>query len=216
MYASSSNGAVVDIDLEGGALYLDRTIAYPEGGGQPSDIGYIRHDGKTIRFDHVSKEGGRVLLHSDFPSINIDTVVKHHIHEEDRIKLSSISLGDNVSIFIDKERRALLSLSHTASHVLFMAVKKVRAELIDNIIGCSIRLDSARFDFITEDRVDPEEIAKMEHLCNEFIRSDLPIKLYSLSDYNDAWYWECEGVIIPCGGTHIMTTGPIGKGGIVT
>ncbi|WP_163371442.1 alanine--tRNA ligase-related protein [Endozoicomonas acroporae] len=134
MFASSADSSVLNVDFENCIIYLDRTVAYPEGGGQPSDTGYIKYDGMKIQFDNVSKEGGRVLLHDDFPSINVGTKIKHHIRLEDRSKLKSLKPGNNVSVHIDKERRAFLSLSHTASHVLFMAVKQVRPELIDNII----------------------------------------------------------------------------------
>ncbi|EQD54457.1 Threonyl/alanyl tRNA synthetase SAD, partial [mine drainage metagenome] len=45
-----------------GAVVLDRTYFYPAGGGQPSDLGWIRRsNGEAIRITDVSREGGVVL-----------------------------------------------------------------------------------------------------------------------------------------------------------
>ena len=211
MLASSLRASVVRMDKENGYVYLDQTIAYPEGGGQPSDHGRIVFDGQEVMYDHASKEGGSVLLNDDFPSIKVNTDIRHHIVKDDLEKLSRLNEGDSVVINIDVERRERLSLSHTASHVLYMAIDQLRPGLPSHIIGCSIRLDSARFDILTDERFDADELQGIETLCNDFIQADLPVQLYPLDGFDEAWYWECNGFVIPCGGTHIQTTGRIGE-----
>lgn len=44
-YARQTDAVVVEADPDGHAVLLDRTVFYPGGGGQPSDIGLLTGDG---------------------------------------------------------------------------------------------------------------------------------------------------------------------------
>ncbi|WP_246589579.1 hypothetical protein [Marinobacterium ramblicola] len=54
------------------------------------------------------------------------------------------------------------------------------------------------------------EIRRIGDIANRYIEADHPIRLYASEQHPDARYWECAGQVMPCGGTHIERTGPIG------
>ena len=57
-YLSSAEGSVVEVVDDG--LFLDRTVFYVRGGGQPGDIGTISWDGGAVDVvDTIRKEGHR-------------------------------------------------------------------------------------------------------------------------------------------------------------
>ncbi len=190
---------------------LAATVAYPEGGGQESDIGTLTvSDGKAIRFVHVRKMYGQRANIPDFPDIQIGGVVEHVIHPEDLQYLATLKQGDEVQVTIDTMRRARLSLSHTASHLVYLGVGKIRSDAVAWTLGCHIRPDGARFDFGVNHRFTPKDVLAIEQIANDLVARDSAVLTYAHPDHVDARYWQCEDNLMPCGGTHIGNTGPIG------
>lgn len=193
-------------------IELDATIAYPEGGGQEADCGVILiNDRTTMRFVGAKKLFGRKIFLKDFPQINVEGIIRHLIHPEDIHLLSTVQAGDKVELRIDIERRACMTLSHTASHLVYIGVGTVRPDAIPGTIGCHIKIDSARFDFSVKQRFTAEEITQIAEVANALANRDLPVRLFPHQVEPDARYWACEEHIIPCGGTHLDTTGPVGQ-----
>ncbi|RLG46221.1 MAG: alanine--tRNA ligase, partial [Thermoproteota archaeon] len=91
-YARSFEARVVGV--VGGAVVLDRTAFYPEGGGQPSDVGYLEFDGRRVRVTSVEKVSERVL---------------HRVEGEPP------AVGTRVRGVIDWDRRISLMRHHTAT-----------------------------------------------------------------------------------------------------
>ncbi len=86
------------IEVEGSKVVLDRTAFYPQGGGQPSDVGVLLDDeGQVYRVLKVSKKGGKVF------------------HKVDR---EPPPAGTRVYGEIDWEHRYRLMRTHTALHIL--------------------------------------------------------------------------------------------------
>jgi Ser-tRNA(Ala) deacylase AlaX len=191
---------------------FDTTVAYPEGGGQDSDHGTIGlADGRLIRFIHAKRLYGNRTPIDGFPDIQLDGIIEHIIHPDDMQLLAEVREGQEVEIKIDRLRRAQLSLSHTASHLVYLGVQAVRPDAVDCTLGCHIRTDAARFDFGIKDRISEEQLQEIERLANAFIARGSEVMIYSHASYSDARYWECESNVIPCGGTHIQSTAPISQ-----
>ncbi|AWK88200.1 alanyl-tRNA editing protein [Azospirillum thermophilum] len=188
---------------------LDATVAYPEGGGQEADCGVIRTaGGEVLRFIGARKLYGSPVNLPDVPDIEAGGVIQHIVHPDDVAALSRLAAGEAAEIEIDADRRSRLSLSHTASHLLYIAIGMVRADL--DVIGCHIKPDGARFDFRVRDRFTETEIRTIETLANGFVERASDIRTYSHDTVPDARYWECEGHVIPCGGTHLDNTRAVG------
>ncbi len=96
----------------GTAIVLDRTIFYPQGGGQPTDTGTISSD--TAEFQ-VSK----ALYREDGAIAHYGTFLK-----------GGMETGDEVTLSIDEHRRLLNAKNHTAGHLLTFAAEKIFPELI--------------------------------------------------------------------------------------
>ncbi|RKX48096.1 MAG: alanyl-tRNA editing protein, partial [Thermotogae bacterium] len=83
------------VQIKENALLLDQTIFYPTGGGQPHDTGTI--NGVSV-LDVYKDEGGDIW----------------HVVED----VSPFSIGDEVELKLDWERRHRLMRIHTALHLL--------------------------------------------------------------------------------------------------
>ena len=113
-------------------------------------------------------------------------------------------------IAIDIERRARLSRNHTATHLVLMGAESVRPQSMQRVVGCAIGPDGARLDVRIEASFSAEELEQISRLANDYVRQDLPISLYQHPNEPEAWYWGCGDCEMPCGGTHLMSTGTVG------
>lgn len=208
MLLSSCSAIIIGIGEN--FVVTDRTISFPEGGGQEGDRGeIILSNEEKIGFIDTKKRYGTPVYLDDFPTINVDTQICHYIKEEDQEKLSELFIGDSVIIKIDITRREKLTISHTASHLLYLGIAHFRPEAVDNVIGCHIKEEGARFDFSITDKFDQDLVQNVALFANKMAKKDLPIKLYPHEKNPDAWFWECDNKKIPCGGTHLQTTGNV-------
>ena len=103
-YARSCAARVVAADARG--IRLDRTVFYPNGGGQPGDTGVLRLDsGETIAIaDTVKGEGADEVIHVPAPGAALPEP------------------GAEVTAEIDWERRHRLMRMHTCLHLLCAVV----------------------------------------------------------------------------------------------
>ena len=194
--------------IEDNKVILDKTVAFPEGGGQIGDIGKLYIKERIIPFFDTKKGVGRILNIPDFPDIQVDTPVYHYIDKEN---LSKLSIGDTVKVEIDIEHRIRTTVLHSALHIALMVAKKRRPDLTKIIKGCKIGVDNARIDFFAKSKFLPEDIEWMSTAAQELIDAELPVHVYHHKDEEEAWYWQCEDFICPCGGTHITNTKQIGN-----
>ena len=202
-YLKSTEAKVLTI-LEDG-LILDKTVFYPEGGGQPGDIGKIATN--------------------NYEADVINTIKSEHgiIHLIDH-KNGAISEGDSVNITIDWERRYSLMRMHTALHVL--------CSIVDGAVtGGSVGVLKSRLDFdIPGERPEREKLTSQ---LMEIVDGDYPVSSSYISDQEleqnpdlirtmsvkpPTGTGQVRMIRIgddidfqPCGGTHVKTTGEIGR-----
>jgi len=200
-YLKKTKAKIIDITDKG--VILDKTIAYPEGGGQLSDQGYLVKNNKKIFFFDVQKKPGRTIFIKDFPTIQVDTPIVHYIDEKDK---DYLNIGDIVIVEIDPVRRAKLSISHSVTHIVLMGIEEFFPEMEKNIYGAKIKEDSSRLDFRTDIKFSQEDIKRIENYANELIKQERNIVLFSHPKEKEARYWQLDWYICPCGGTHIDNT----------
>lgn len=188
---------------EGGGLILDRTVAYPLGGGQAGDAGWIRAGAQALRFGDTRKS----KLHPG--------AILHLIEGE------PLEPGTAVTVELDAPRRQAHRRFHTATHLLC-------ALLPHPVDGCSITETYARLDFHTDEAFDKEALqAGLARLVAEarpvrarwISEAELdanPSLVRSMSvqpprGLGRIRVIEVEGVDLqPCGGTHVANTAEIG------
>lgn len=206
-FATSCEATIEAIDESKSAIGLDRTVAFPEGGGQAADSGFIKVTDLIIPFFDVYKLPGRIIFIKDFPTITVDNFIFHKVPPE---ALPNLRIGMKIMVSIDIERRAKTAIYHSAAHLVFLAVGSVRPDAISSVKGCSIKENSARFDFAVKERFSEENLLNITHIANQYVEKDMPIEVFPHDQEKEAWYWRCNNETIPCGGTHIPRTGLIG------
>jgi misacylated tRNA(Ala) deacylase len=121
-YLKSTGARVVAVHE--GAIELDRTVFYPQGGGQMGDSGtLLRANGERIAITDTRKgDGPDGVLHITGAGV------------------ASPEVGEMVTIEIDWARRYALMRLHTALHVMSCVV-------VAPVTGGNISPDKARLDF---------------------------------------------------------------------
>ncbi|QLD89681.1 alanine--tRNA ligase [Natronomonas salina] len=195
-------------DADGDTVYdvaLDQTMFYPEGGGQPADVGTLSTDDVTVEVTDVQEVDGVVL----------------HRTDEDPGK------GEFVRGQIDGTRRTRLMQHHTATHVVGYAAREVLGEHVRQA-GAQKGTDSSRFDVTHYDRISREEVRRIERVANDIVTDNVPVKQEwpKRQDAEEEHGFDLyQGGIPPgeelrlihvaedvqaCAGTHVTRTGDIG------
>lgn len=191
------------VGKEENKIILDRTVAFPEGGGQIGDVGTIIVKNKEIPFFDTKKGVGRLLSLEEFPNIQVDTPVYHFVSNEDA---NIFSVGDEVFVKINLTHRIKTTVLHTALHLALMAAKERKPDLTRIIKGCKITTDNARIDFFAKEKFSSEDIQWISNRVNELVIEAIPIYVYPHPDEKEAWYWKCLDFTCACGGTHLTNT----------
>jgi alanyl-tRNA synthetase len=193
-------------------VVLDQTVFYPEGGGQPSDIGYLEIRGEKIKVLHAEK---------------INNTVLHRVAEEDIEKVHPYK-GQIISGQIDISRRMALTRNHTATHLIVAAARKILGDHIWQA-GAQKGVKKSRIDLTHYKRIEPGELQEIELLANKFVMENRPVltnwmaRAEAEKKYGFILY---QGGIVPgmdirtvvvdgidvqaCAGTHCNQTGDIG------
>lgn len=201
-------GKVLEKTKDG--IIFDRTVAFPEGGGQEGDAGTLKNlkTGEIIKFNYTSKQGGRRINLEDFDSIKVETKVIHHLNEEE---LNKVTIEEEYEISIDVERRAKLTLNHSGIHIVLMMLENLRPDIKDRIFGAKISGTYARLDFKVFEKFSQDELSELTSMVNDVIKEKKQISTYPHSEEKEALYWSCDKYVIPCGGTHLTSTEFLGE-----
>ena len=208
-YARKCTARVIAIDEHG--LVLDKTIFYPEGGGQPGDHGFIIH------------KSGKVPI---IDTIKADGVVFHVVGKDSTVPLPDP--GDEVELEIDWERRIALMRHHTSTHIILGAARAVLGSHVWQQ-GARKFPDRARFDISHYKRLTPDELNRIEMEANKTVLAGRNVKKewHTLDEAMDIYGsqlfqggapkgneirvveiedWDREA----CAGTHVDNTNEIG------
>lgn len=196
-------------DGETGSVIVDKTPFYATMGGQEGDIGVIKtKDGEFAVENTVKVVGGKVA--------HVGRVVK-----------GMIRVGDEVSLEVDKNRRADTCKNHSATHLLQKALREVLGDHVEQS-GSYQDGERTRFDFSHSQAMTAEELKKVEQIVNEKIAENLPVetKIMTIEEAKKtgamALFGEKYGDTVRvvqmgdfskefCGGTHVGSTGMIGS-----
>ncbi len=144
-------------------VVLDRSPFYAEAGGQVGDTGTLRAaDGTLLRV--LDTRPGLEGLH-----IHTATVVSGEIHA-----------GAQVEATVDRDRRAAVARSHSATHVLHATLRQMLGEHARQQ-GSRVDAGRLRFDFAHFAAVDPQQLAAIESLVNERLLADPEVRIWHAS-----------------------------------
>jgi alanyl-tRNA synthetase len=143
-----------------GLLVLNQTAFYPEGGGQPCDLGYIEFGPRKIQVSYVERKGHTVIHH-----------VSEDLPEKARVK------GH-----VDASRRRSLMVHHSATHLLLATA---RAVLGDHVwqAGAQKGVDESRIDITHFSKLTDKEIVEIEQRCLQQITDGRKIIVRNIDWY---------------------------------
>ena len=188
-------------------IVTDKTVFYGEGGGQVGDTGAITLGDTRLTVLDTKKTNG-IYLH------------------QCQIENGSVSLGDTVTLTIDKARRDAIKRNHSAAHLLQAALRAVLGTHVEQA-GSYVDEHRVRFDFTHLAAMTAEEIAEVEAIVNKNIliaeqaetivtTPDEAKKMGAMALFGEKYGSEVRVVKIGssstelCGGTHVSNTGNIG------
>ena len=196
---------VLDV-TEGGEVILDRTLLYPEGGGQPADHGTLERAGQAFTVVDVQKSG-EVVLH--------------------KLAESGLARGDRVTGKVDMRRRLAHARHHTATHLVHDSAKRVLGKHVWQA-GAQKSEDRARLDISHYKRITDAELKAIELEANRRVMEVAPVDTQFLprTEAEKLFGFELyQGGVPPgtqirvvrvgtdieaCAGTHVTNTGMIG------
>jgi misacylated tRNA(Ala) deacylase len=203
-YLQSCEAIVIAITEQG--VVLDRTVFYPNGGGQAGDTGFM-----------TLKDGHQLSITDTRKGEAPDSIV--HFISTGSIKPS---IGEVVTVQLDWERRYKLMRLHTALHVMSCVV-------IAPVTGGNIAPDKARLDFDidmsllvadaiekgTNELIECAVATETQWITDEEMaaRPEL-IKTMSVKPPSGAGKVRLLSIpsidLQPCGGTHVANISEIG------
>ncbi|MCJ7635284.1 alanine--tRNA ligase [Candidatus Bathyarchaeota archaeon] len=186
---------------------LNKTAFYPKGGGQDFDTGTLSFSGKEAKVTEAKKIGN-IILHTLVGAIP--------------------SVGEEVSGKINWERRLSLMRHHTSTHIILGSVRQILGQHSWQA-GAEKEEERSRLDVSHWDRINSEQIVKIEKLANQRVMENIPVEITWLQrDVAEKTYGFrlYQGGVVPgskirvvkigdwdveaCGGTHLHSTGEIG------
>lgn len=203
-YLREAAAAVVSVGP--GGIALDRTIFYPQGGGQPGDEGEL-----------VVEGGPSIPIVNTIYDTDRKTIL--HVPAEGA---PQIAPGAKVVAHIDWDRRYKRMRAHTALHLLSVALPYP-------VTGGSVGDAEGRLDFDCEATLDKAEV---ERTLNALVARDAPVSQRWITDEElDANPTLVKTMSVkpprgsgrvrlvavedldlqPCGGTHVARTSEIGR-----
>lgn len=189
-------------------ILLDKTVFYPEGGGQVGDVGVLIINGEEYRV---------------LDTVNVGGEIRHVVDK----KPSEDVVGAFAHGVIDWDRRYSLMRHHTATHILLSAIRKVLGPHVWQT-GASKKPDIAHLDVTHYKLPSEEEVSRIEMLANMVVSRNLEVKAIWMDrgmaekKYGPIIY---QGGVVPgarlrlllvgdwdteaCGGTHVSNTGEV-------
>ncbi|HFQ4804308.1 TPA: alanine--tRNA ligase [Vibrio vulnificus] len=188
-------------------VILQETPFYAESGGQCGDSGVLKTESGLFQVEDTQKLGNAIAHHG----VLVEGV---------------LAKGDKVTAIVDAERRAAISLNHSATHLLHAALRQVLGEHVAQK-GSLVKAENLRFDFSHLEAVTAAELKEVERLVNAQIRRNHTIET-NIMDIESAKQkgamalfgekYDDEVRVLSmgdfstelCGGIHASNTGDIG------
>lgn len=182
---------------------LDKTVFYPEGGGQPSDVGHL-----------IDRNGGRY----EVIDVQIEDGVVYH-----QLKGSVPDDTDVLECKINWGRRYSLMKNHTATHLIGRACRNILGDQIRQS-GTKKGINESRLDITHHSDINIEDLQEIETSVNSYLRKQEEVNIsfkkkrqvhdkYGFDVYQGGVPKSTEIRIVKigddvqaCGGTHIENT----------
>lgn len=165
-------------DEQGTYITLNETIFYPQGGGQPYDVGIVDDDRPIYA---VRKIEGQI---------------RHYTGSD-----ASALVGKKVSLQIDKERRIKNSRLHTAGHLLSHVVETLYSQY--KAVKGHHYADGAYVEFVTTEIGQAIDLHQITKALQEYVAADLVVTVDNTQSVRLVQIGDFPAY--GCGGTHVQS-----------
>ena len=182
---------------------LNQTAFYPEGGGQPSDTGKLIVDGNEVKVIKVMKRGDQVFHYLD-QDIEVGAVVHGVIDWEQRFQYMRLHSGEHLLTGLFEARgsgpKVFSSFSRLdfkpseLTEVTLMEVWRRFDEVIDKDVPVTIY-------FTNRDELDVGDDERKKSFLEKIPKDVHELRMVRIGEYAETF----------CMGTHVKSTGDIGK-----
>ncbi len=202
-YETTFTAKIISVTPNG--VTLDKTLFYPQGGGQECDRGRLEKEGLIFKVESVSKEGEDIIHH-----ISSDLINKLHV-------------GDLVSGAINWNYRYGMMRAHSSQHILSALIKnkfdidtahatisfedvslQIARDISDvqfkEILNEFVRVCTLENHEILTSLITKDEIKSIKDKVRGKVPNEGKVRLVELKKYD----------LICCGGTHVKNSTEIG------
>jgi alanyl-tRNA synthetase len=190
-------------------VILDRTPFYAEGGGQQADTGWIRGDGFTVDVADVQSPVTGLSVHRG------------------TVSDGEVTVGAPAHAEVDTPRRAAISRSHSATHLVHAGMRKALGDAAAQA-GSLNAPGRLRFDFTSPAGAVPASVlADVEDEVNDVLLNDHEVRAFvttqdearrigAMALFGEKYGDSVRVVEIGdysrelCGGTHVHRSGQLG------
>lgn len=181
-------------------LVLDKTPFYATSGGQLADTGVIYVDDLNLKVVDVEKLPNGQFIHKTNEELSLDLE------------------GKTVIASVDKEKRELTEYHHSATHLLFKALRDILGPHVSQQ-GSQVSYDGLRFDFNHYQGIDDETVLKIEKVVNSMIQDSYIAetkivsveeakKMGAIAEFGEKYADKVRAINLKytldlCGGTHV-------------
>jgi len=138
-------------------IILDKTVFYPEGGGQTFDIGTINGSYQVTA------------------TYNYEGKILHFIDNQNK----AIAIGHSVICLVDDIRQKQLKCMHTGTHLVNAAARKILGQHIWQA-GAHKDVSESHLDVTHYKQITKEELNKIEDQVNEWILDGSKVNIFIL------------------------------------
>ena len=187
-------------------VVLENTPFYAESGGQVADKGIIKTSDVECEVLDVQKLPNGQFIHL--------------------LENNPLQDNDIVTAIVDQKNRNLTMYNHSATHLLFAALREVVGEHVSQQ-GSNVSSEAMRFDFNNYDNLSDDDLLQVEKIVNERIMADTSVNITektideakemgAIAEFGEKYSDKVRVVNMKytvdlCGGTHVKSTGVIKK-----
>ncbi|MFH1709840.1 MAG: alanine--tRNA ligase, partial [bacterium] len=157
----AADSKIIHIDEEDKLVVLEKTVFYPEGGGQVGDTGKFCLGKKEFT---VTGTYGQ-----------IKGVIAHKVKS-----VKGLEPNAGVRAVVDAEKRKNTSIHHTATHLLQATLRELYGEGLKQS-GSFVSPEGFRFDFNHLGSISKDDLEKIERRVNELVREKLKVEASEVS-----------------------------------
>ncbi|TNH02739.1 alanine--tRNA ligase [Testudinibacter sp. TR-2022] len=136
-------------------VVLDNTPFYGESGGQIGDTGRLESQSAVFTVKDTQKYG-KVFGHIG------------------ALQQGELAVGQSLNAVVDSQRRAEISLNHSATHLLHAALRQILGTHVSQK-GSLVSDSLLRFDFAQPEAISKAQLTDIENLVNQHIRANYPV-----------------------------------------